>query len=185
MTKISHKKTFCLTNALLLLALLQNGCGEIAYKRGASAGDLDSSKKVCPAKSDDQPGYEKCMTAQGWQLENLDEAMAFDALMPVIASKPTQPASTANQQSSDTEKNDSNKAAVDSASKPETNPMARLSINSWWKLGGNAADLTKAKNECTKTLGEAHLVDAINQQVSVDFLTCMKEKGWRGLPSKP
>lgn len=55
-----------------LSIVLLSGCGaEIAYKRGASARDLQVSKATCDKPSDEK-ALEKCLEDNGWMVQKLD-----------------------------------------------------------------------------------------------------------------
>lgn len=55
-----------------LSIVLLSGCGaEIAYKRGASARDLQVSKAACD-KASDEKALEKCLEDNGWAIQKLD-----------------------------------------------------------------------------------------------------------------
>ena|SRR5450830_791223 len=51
-----------------------NGCGEFAYKQGASARDLENTKKSCLAKSTNQAIVDKCVEDNGWFVQSLGAA---------------------------------------------------------------------------------------------------------------
>ena len=53
-----------------LMLLMISGCGEIAYKQGASAKDYEATKKVCKSAGDDS-AVEKCLKDKGWAVQNL------------------------------------------------------------------------------------------------------------------
>lgn len=55
-----------------LSIILITGCGaEVAYKRGATARDLQTSKATC-AKASDEKALEKCLEDNGWAVQKLD-----------------------------------------------------------------------------------------------------------------
>lgn len=61
------RKLVCLS----LFFLLASGCGEFAYKRGASAKDFDATKKTCQSAGD-EAAIEKCLSDNGWVVQKLD-----------------------------------------------------------------------------------------------------------------
>jgi hypothetical protein len=66
-----------LINLGLLMTLL-TGCGaEIAYKRGASASDLQAGKAAC-SKAGNEAALEKCMEENGWMVQKLDGSVFSD-----------------------------------------------------------------------------------------------------------
>ncbi len=182
------RRPYTVATLLLSLALL-GGCGEFAYKRGASASDLEAAKKVCQARSSDPAVIEKCLADQGWFVQSLDrlEPVGVD---PVIDASVI-PADTRIENAASTPPRpnvSANPAAVAPAGtapaalrKKAADPMDRFKISSWWKIGSNAAALQADTEACVSTLGEAHRPDAISQQATRALLVCMKGKGWSGL----
>lgn len=61
------RKLVCLS----LYCLVASGCGEFAYKRGASAKDFDAIKKTCQSAGD-EAAIEKCLADNGWVVQKLD-----------------------------------------------------------------------------------------------------------------
>lgn len=61
------RKLVCLS----LFCLVASGCGEFAYKRGASAKDFDATKKTCQGAGD-EAAIEKCLEDNGWVVQKLD-----------------------------------------------------------------------------------------------------------------
>jgi hypothetical protein len=68
------KNTFLLMASVLFLA----SCGELSYKRGATAGDLARDKAACSAQP--ATAYQACMVAKGWSVQNLETANTFETL---------------------------------------------------------------------------------------------------------
>jgi hypothetical protein len=56
---------------LSIFCLFTAGCGEFAYKRGASAKDFDASRKSCQS-SGNEAAIEKCLEDNGWIVQKLD-----------------------------------------------------------------------------------------------------------------
>jgi hypothetical protein len=165
----------------LLATLLLCGCGELAYKRGASASDLDATKKLCMAKVSAKETVLKCMTDNGWVVQNLNSAEPIATMQregdPVINASVTED----NQQFKST----ANNIKINTSDKLEhshpTNPMDTFKIGSWWKLGADSENLKNSIESCLITLGEAHQPDSQTKKVTRGLLLCMKEKGWHGL----
>lgn len=61
------RKLVCLS----FCCLVASGCGEFAYKRGASAKDFDATKKTCQSAGD-EAAIEKCLADNGWVVQKLD-----------------------------------------------------------------------------------------------------------------
>src|SRR5450830_680956 len=64
---------FINTAAILLASCLLSGCGEFAYKRGASASDLQEARKACAAQGDNPVITEQCLADKGWTVKPLDK----------------------------------------------------------------------------------------------------------------
>jgi len=65
-----------------------------------------------------------------------------------------------------------------------TAPDARISVASWWKFGGSAADLSAAVNDCVDSLGPANRPDEAATVVTVALRDCLTEAGWHALGVK-
>lgn len=172
-------------SCVLLASLLLVACGEIAYKRGASANDLDKTRKACAAKDSTKTAIEKCMTDNGWVVHNLENSEPIATMQnepdPVAEARIT----TDNRQTvkpSITSKNvTSDKAVNTPGNKKPADPMDEFKIGSWWKLGGGSGNLNLSIQECVTTLGEAYQPDSQTKKVTRGLLLCMKGKGWHGL----
>lgn len=69
-----------------LSIFLLSGCGaEIAYKRGASARDLQLSKAACQ-KASDEKALEKCLEDNGWMVHKLNDSGFSDEALFATAS---------------------------------------------------------------------------------------------------
>ena len=170
-------------SSLLLAALLSSGCGELAYKRGASASDLDAAKKSCQANARDAAAVEKCMADKGWAIQNLEKMEPLDDVDPVIEAI----ALPSNQR---IENAAGLPAAVPAALpaaaavKKAPDMLDTFKVSSWWKTGSGAASLQADTAACVAQLGEAHRPNPQTQMVTRGLLLCMKEKGWSGLRAK-
>ena len=164
---------------LLLTALLLGGCGELAYKRGASSSDLDAAKKSCREKGSDPAAVEQCMADRGWVVQNLSR------MEPLVAD----PVAEASVIPSD-HRIENAASVTTSATPPAT--AAKITpemsdtfkVSSWWKTGSGAASLNADTEACVAKLGEAHRPDSQTQTATRGLLLCMKDKGWSGLRAK-
>ncbi|HSH72307.1 MAG TPA: hypothetical protein VK974_04540 [Methylophilaceae bacterium] len=68
-----HNKPYTKLSIMLISILLLSGCGEFAYKRGASVADLENSKKTCLAKGGDAATIDKCLEDNGWIVQKFNE----------------------------------------------------------------------------------------------------------------
>ena len=174
--------------SVLIAILLLSACGELAYKQGASATDLTVTKKTCQAKDSSTAAIEKCMTENGWVVQNLSAPEQIAAMQsesdPVIEASITED----NRQTTKPVIN-SKIPSVDAVNPtPENKKPASLmdtfKIGSWWKLGAGADNLKNSIQTCVTSLGEAHQPDTQTKKVTRGLLLCMKEKGWHGLREK-
>jgi hypothetical protein len=156
--------------------LLLSGCGEVAYKTGASADALQTDQQTCK-QAGAAADYKSCMKAKGWSIADLDagpsttyippkpaQHVAISAPAPMVAAetpwmKPTievaEPAPTA------------------------TDSTTPVPVTAWVKFGGG--DPKDAIASCIGTLGQAHQPDMAHKTVTVALLSCMRDQGWRGI----
>ena len=59
-------------------------------------------------------------------------------------------------------------------------PMAKTLIQSWWKVGAQAADLTADQDACVDMLGAAHRPDLQNRLYTHAMIDCLHAHGWSG-----
>ncbi len=192
MIDLAQTKTYCSGCILLLVALLFSGCGELAYKRGASSGDLEAAKKSCREKGSDAAGLEKCMADRGWVVHNLSRMEPLDA-DPIVeatvipSDRRIENAASAMPGQQGTE---GYVLASPGATQPTTAEKRKpemtdtFKVSSWWKTGGGAANLKSDTEACVARLGEAHRPDSKTQSATRGLLLCMKDKGWSGLRAK-
>ncbi|BCM26031.1 hypothetical protein [Methyloradius palustris] len=161
------------TAALLLATFLLSGCGEFAYKRGASASDLQEARKACATQGDSPVIAEQCLADKGWTVKPLDK---MDPLLATVGISD----------------NRTGKLIQKGGSTPETNaelakpadPLDSFKISSWWKTGADANALKSGINECVATLGEAHRPAPGSLNATRGLLLCMRTKGWYALAAQ-
>jgi hypothetical protein len=177
---------------LMLVAVLLNGCGEFAYKRGANMSDFETTRQACQASSADHAAIEKCMTDNGWSVQNLGKMEPMDAdpvvevsvipsnqrienatIAPPVKQATENPAPVA----------PGSVQATTATNKPP-DMMDTFKVSSWWKAGSNAENLKTDTDACVAKLGEAYQPNNQTQEVTRGLLLCMKEKGWSGLRAK-
>lgn len=179
MIDLAQTKTYCRVGIPLLAALLLDGCGEFAYKRGATASDLAAAKKSCQGSAPDPAAMEKCLADNGWVVQKLDRMEPLDA-DPVIEATALP----------------SDRRIENAASAAPVTPQAvsavkrtpemtdTFKVNSWWKTGSDAAGLKTDTDTCVAKLGEAHRPNPETLSATRGLLLCMKDKGWSGLRAK-
>lgn len=199
MTRKSKMKMYgCL--GLIGLVLI-SGCGELSYKRGATADDLESARKSCRSAGD-ETAAEKCLEDRGWVVKKLDDLDLFatagvspdnrslgidQTTHPPLQAAGTGsiPPETPRAAPSGTGKQP---AAVDNPSPrvppPPAHPLDTYTVSSWWKMGAGREAMETNTTECLAELGEAHRPNQKTQQVTRGFVVCMHGKGWRALRAK-
>ena len=172
----------------LLTTLLLSACGELAYKRGASASDLENTRKSCKAKDAGPEAVQKCMAADGWVVQNLDSADPIATMQseadPVIDASVTEDNRQFNNPTASTKTNTGKESKDSTEIKKPADPLDTFKIGSWWKFGADAANLKNSIESCVTTLGVAHQPNSQSKIVTRGLLLCMKEKGWHGLREK-
>ncbi|MBX9717133.1 MAG: hypothetical protein K2X42_11115, partial [Burkholderiaceae bacterium] len=79
---------------LALAAASISGCGEMAYKRGATPKDLELARKSCQS-SGDEKAIDQCLRDNGWALQKFDDMDLFAVTSPTPeSSSPTSRQST-------------------------------------------------------------------------------------------
>lgn len=161
------------TASILLASCLLSGCGEFAYKRGASAADLQTDRLACATQGDSPVIKEQCLADKGWTVKPIDK---MDPLLATVGISD----------------NRSGKLIQKESSAPETNvepakpadPLDSFKISSWWKTGADANALKSSINECVSTLGEAHRPAPGSLNATRGLLMCMRTKGWYALAAQ-
>jgi uncharacterized protein YceK len=57
-------------------------------------------------------------------------------------------------------------------------PMTKVTVSSWWKMGGTNADLDAAVKACVDELGPAHAPNTGPTEVTVALRECLRGKKW-------
>ena len=181
------KKIFFLVT---LSSLFLSACGEFAYKRGASAVDLNSAQKACQQKGGGEKAVMHCLEEQGWFVSKLDGSDSDDDLLATATVSDNRGAGYSTPENSKNVSEATVKSSGDAAQNatsqtaPPTSPNDTFKVSSWWKLGGGQEDMNNAKNQCVAELGDDHKPDPTTQKATRAFIKCMRTKGWRGLATK-
>lgn len=183
MIDFAQTKTHC-SSSILLLAVLLGGCGEVAYKRGASSSDLQAAKKSCREKGPDPAAVEKCMADRGWVVQNLNRMEPLETDPVVDASAIPSDRQIENETSAAPDAQRAESPAAAAIRKPDM--LDTFKVSSWWKAGSGADSLKSDMEECVVKLGEAHrpVQTPHTQKATRGLLLCMKEKGWSALRAK-
>lgn len=191
MIDFAPTKTFCGACALALATMLFSGCGELAYKRGATSGDLESAKKTCREKGSDAV-YEKCMADSGWTVQNLGRMEPLDADPVIEASVIPSDRRIENATSATPGERHAEMPSASGSAQPspaathKPDMLDTFKVSSWWKAGSGASSLEADTDACVGQLGEAHrpVQTQQTQTVTRGLLLCMKAKGWSALRAK-
>jgi hypothetical protein len=161
------------TVAILLASCLLSGCGEFAYKRGASAADLQSDRQACATQGDSPVIKEQCLADKGWTVKPMDK---MDPLLATVGISD-------NRTGKLIQKEGGTQAISPEPAKP-ADPLDSFKISSWWKTGADANALKSGINECVATLGEAHRPAPGSLNATRGLLLCMRTKGWYALAAQ-
>lgn len=188
----------------LTFMFLLAACGEISYKQGGSAQDIEKAHQACRGAGDQ---LSTCLAKQGWQKPKMD---AFDPLFATVTltdNRQPDPSSTssamtvevkktvtepsdvvANKQQDvhSTQKVMDNRAPTSTgqaATTPQSStindgPDVSYAINSWWKMGGFPDLLAKDQRSCELKLGPQYQPDYKTQTYKRAFVVCMHDFGW-------
>ena len=189
------------------LALL-DGCGTVTFKRGASSGAMEADERACRDATTNEAAYVECMRDRGWYIGGAGAApdtQATETPIPrptastesvpgIPAATPTATVTTNPPKADAPEPPPSvtpaaaavltpvvaappSQATVEASPEP-SDPLARVEVASWWKLGGSPAGLERAIEACVAKLGEAHRPDPGARIVTAGMRTCLREAGW-------
>ncbi len=161
--------------AMLAISLL-SGCGEFAYKRGATANDLQAARKNCSAQGDSPVIVEQCLADNGWTVKPLDK------MDPLLATAGISDNRTGKQISKGNSKPSEESLSAEPA-KP-ADPLDSFRISSWWKTGADGNALKSAINECVASLGEEYRPAPGSLNATRGLLVCMRSKGWYALSAQ-
>lgn len=182
----AQTRTLRNAGAVLLLAALFGGCGELAYKRGATSNDLEIAKKACREQGSDA-AYERCMADHGWSVQNLGrmEPLDVDPVVEASVIPSDRRIENVGTFTPATPRTDKPAGPGSSVPAPPRKPdmLDTFTVNSWWKAGSGAGGLEADTHACVAQLGETHRpVQAQHAQTATrGLLLCMKAKGWSAL----
>lgn len=183
-----------LLGVVLPTLLAAGGCGEVMFKRGAGPGEMQNTQAGCRQKSADEDAYATCLRAAGFVYEKPGEGgVLFSAPVPVAtdAAATTESAAPAAAGAAApaaaggltaTVEPAGRAGASQAAPKPApqlpADPLAKVKVASWWKLGGNAGGLAADQASCAASLGDAHRMDPNARTATVGMVGCLRGKGW-------
>ncbi len=183
---------------LILSALALTACGELSYKRGGTAQEIEQAHRACRGSGDQ---LSNCLKQHGWQTPQMD---AFDPLFATVsvtdnrqgllsestpilqASKDGAAAVAASKSGPFTTQTASPTQLAQAPLPSPTSPTSTVNdgpdtvyqINSWWKMGAFPEQLKKDQTSCEKKLGNDYLPDYATQSFKRGFVACMHTLGW-------
>lgn len=176
---------------LATMTVLFSGCQQMAWKPGASSADLDRDTAACEAGQTDQPAVHDCLRKRGWVVrvpkradeEPVDEAaVAVGAgVQPATAVAPAMPGAGAAvtvpvEPAVGTVPPPRNK----SVPQAPADPLRRINVQAWWKMGGQGDVLNADMDACVDQLGPEHRPDLQNRLYTRGLIDCLKGRGWFG-----
>lgn len=165
-----------LTRPLFLSALtlgLLAGCTSVSFKQGAGGADYRRDERACMGTTTERTAFIQCMEAKGWWTRSTEELSQI-TLVSVEESEaaaevqPARPAPAA-------------RTTAAPAPVVPKDPLARLRIAMWSKMGAGANELIADQTQCLSTLGEAHAPDTTAGTVTRGLYECLRKQGWTGL----
>jgi hypothetical protein len=197
------RKLICLS----LFCLLASGCGEFAYKRGASAKDYDAIKKRCQSSSDDAV-IEKCLADNGWVVQKLDALGLPDSELFATASvsednrNPT-PANTSETTTSqkDVEMTETSTIAIAQTTNEQTVPKVDTSRDESASKSSNVEKVSSSSSQAKAGIPKKQAVKTVNpfekykinswwkmgggrDALELSIETCSKKLGDEHLPDR-
>lgn len=178
-----------LTRPLFLSALtlgLLAGCTSVSFKQGAGGADYRRDERACMGTTTERTAFIQCMEAKGWWTRSTEELsqIALVSVEESEAAAETQPAPATEAATPGAEPArpaPAARAAAAPAAVVPKDPLARLRIAMWSKMGAGANELIADQTRCLSTLGEAHAPDTTAGTVTRGLYECLRKQGWTGL----
>ena len=176
----------------LIGALLLSACTSVSFKQGAGGNDYKADERTCLGTTAERTAFLQCMEARGWWTRSTDELSQI-TLVPVDDGDAAEAISTTSPVTTPTGAT-ANSAAVapdtpaDTRAQPvapvaavQRDPLARLRVAMWSKMGAGTDDLIADQKQCLSTLGDAHAPDTTAGTVTRGLYDCLRHRGWTGL----
>lgn len=178
-----------LTHPLFLSALtlgLLAGCTSVSFKQGAGGADYRRDERACMGTTTERTAFIQCMEAKGWwtrsteelsqiTLVSVEESEAAAEAQPAPAAEAATPGAEPGRPASVT------RTTAAPAPVAPKDPLARLRIAMWSKMGAGANELIADQTQCLSALGEAHAPDTTAGTVTRGLYECLRKQGWTGL----
>ncbi len=149
-----------------VIVLSLSACGELSYKRGASANDFQQQKNNCSTNNKTDSEVELCLENSGWLVVNADKPLFAEA----TADERMADAAT---EQVDPDTSEPVQKAID--------PLELIAIGSWWKTGAAPSALMADSEQCATELGKGHKTQSNMSLVTRGLIDCMRENGWFAL----
>jgi hypothetical protein len=176
------------------------GCATVTFKPGVSPDGMAIDEHACREADAGDAAYVACMRERGWFVggksaqrasavqEQLHDRQAVDAVGGALASDGVEEsAATASKPQRTNSPSTEASAYVESADRTQDaprqrsaapDPLARIHVSSWWKLGAGPDALGRAVDACLRELGDPHRPDPAVTEVTVGFRDCLRGDGW-------
>jgi hypothetical protein len=144
-------------------------CGtQVSFKQGAGSDAFAHADRECRAQKE----YRPCMETKGWSVHRTNELSPL--LVPVLSDNRTG-------------KQTSQDPAAPAVKRDEKgnplppDPMEKLNVAAWGRMGGGPADLQVATDTCVDQLGSAHKPERDSPMMTRAMVLCLHDRGWYGL----
>lgn len=175
------------------------GCATVSFKRGAGPGNAKADEDACRATTTSPEAYGDCLRERGWMVSTPGTATEEPAALapaapapppaalpapvksPSSAAKPGASAAPVAPVAPEPSPRATGKSAAAAAAPPAEkplDPMTKVTVSSWWKMGGTNDDLARAVSECVAELGPAHEPNVGPTQVTIGLRDCLRGKKW-------
>ena len=165
------------------------GCATVTFKRGASPDAMAADERACRNAGTDEAAFVECMRNRGWfvhEINRVGDGTSTDARV----TEPRAPgAGSAVAAGDEVARRAPGAAPAPKGTGPPSataagppagtaDPLARINVASWWKLGGSAADLDRAIDKCVGELGTAHRPNPGATVVTAGLRACLRAADW-------
>lgn len=186
------------------LCALGSGCASVSFKRGASADALGADERACRAETKSEAAFAECMRKRGVYVRGGSAAesaptatriivatprptpVATSAAaipepvpaVPTVTAVPTAEVAVPSPAAEIAATPPAAEAAETEEPPAPADPLSKIKVDSWWKLGASAADLDRGIAACVGKLGAAHKPEPGGKIVTAGLRACLRESGW-------
>lgn len=178
-----------LTRPLFLSALTLGvlaGCTSVSFKQGAGGADYRRDERACMGTTTERTAFIQCMETKGWWTRSTEELsqitlVSVEDSEAVAEAQPAAAAEAATPSTEPARPAPATRTTAAPAPVVPKDPLARLRIAMWSKMGAGANELIADQTQCLSTLGEAHAPDTTAGTVTRGLYECLRKQGWTGL----